>query len=212
MKKRSSIFGRKESNSDKPAWSDDCPKTSIIGEGHFWKKGHSIPRTWKRRDYKIRQDAMLFYFDNDRVGGSIDLGDISIVSGPDKNIANSGVGTECPIAADLNSVVDNKITEIVFDNKNSADHFCRLLIRVVQPSCVSNVEAFVKDFHWKEATRLLGADELDMDPDGDINMHREDTYNNNSAISWYDMTCIIILIICDSISCCCLYQCGPTVR
>lgn len=163
MKKRGSIFGRKNSGSGKPAWGDSGAM-EVVGEGHFWKKGQSLPRTWRRRDYKLREDAVLFYFDGDKLKGSVDVTDITLSPGQDKNLGRSGaapVGGDSAIAAELFSAVEDKTVELVFDGKASADKFCLLLMKVT--TSTTAVEKFVRDFHWLEANRLLGAEELEQD-------------------------------------------------
>lgn len=164
MKKRVSIFGRKESTG-KPPWGEDGGTLKVVGEGHFWKRGHTIPRTWRRREFKLREDAVLFYFDAGRLRGSIDVTDISLGAGLEKNLQKSGVmalGFHTPIAAELHSVYDEKTFEIVFDGKEAADRFCAMLMKVTVSA--ANVEQFVRDFHWREANRLLG--ELELEDDG----------------------------------------------
>lgn len=156
--KRNSIFWRKESTG-KPAWGADDNSLEIVGEGYFWKKGTSIPRTWRRRSYKIRKDAVLFYFDSGKLRGCLDVTDVQINTGSDKSHASiSGLDIVSPIAAELFSIYDNITLELVFDGKESTDRFCMQLMKVSISS--SNIEKFVRNFHWKEANRLLGDDEF----------------------------------------------------
>ena len=175
MKKRGSLFSRKNSGGGKPAWGDPNAM-AIVGEGYFWKKGQSLPRTWRRRDYKLREDAVLFYFDGDKLKGSVDVTDITLAPGQDKNLGRSGVttvGCEGAIAAEMFSVFEDKTVELVFDGKASADKFCLLLMKVTTSTTV--VEKFVRDFHWLEANRLLGAEELQDDVDDDDEARRGTT-------------------------------------
>lgn len=162
MKKRVSIFGRKDM-SGKPPWGEDGGVLETVGEGFFWKKGQSIPHNWRRRDYKLRSDAMLFYFDGGKLRGCADLTDISICAGNDKNADKAGAASQQAIPVDLFSVSESKNFELVFGGKDSTDAFCMQLMKVTANT--AGVEKFVRDFHWKEANRLLGEYEMDDEDD-----------------------------------------------
>jgi hypothetical protein len=72
-KKRTSIFGRSREGL-KPAYGESplgLPGEGAAGEGHFWKRGQNLPHTWRRREYKLREDAVMFYFDGDRLKGQV---------------------------------------------------------------------------------------------------------------------------------------------
>ena len=150
---------------------------SVVGEGCFWKKGQNIPRTWKRREYKLREDAVLFYFDGGKLRGSLDVTEISLSPGSDKNHGKSGAanfGCVNPVSADLCSKGEGKVFELVFETKEATDTFCRQLMAV--SISTANIEKFVRDFHWKEANRLLGEEDILLDSD-------EDTESRSATIT-----------------------------
>jgi hypothetical protein len=114
--------------------------------------------SWKKRIFKIREDAVLFYFEDNTCKGSIDFTECELKSGNDRNLEKSRVGesvADTAIPVDVRSTVDQKTTELVFETKENADAFCVLVSKVATKH---NVEEFVTDFHWKIANRGFGDD------------------------------------------------------
>ncbi len=144
--------------SAKPGWPEG-QSIAIVGEGFFFKnKAKNVISSWKKRSYKIRADAVLFYFEESTCKGSVDLTEFELSLGNDKNLDKKSISNEISadsaVCVELLSISEETKMELVFDSKASTDAFCMALTRV---SSKHNVEQFVTDFHWKEANRGTGA-------------------------------------------------------
>ena len=114
--------------------------------------------SWKKRSFKVREDAVLFYFEENTCKGSIDLTECELKSGNDRNLEKSRVSesaADTAIPVNIRSTIDQKTTELVFETKETADAFCVLVSKVATKH---NVEEFVTDFHWKIANRGFADD------------------------------------------------------
>ena len=151
------MFRRSRIPSTKPGWPEG-QGIAIVGEGYFFKNNaKNVISSWKKRSYKIRADAVLFYFEDSTCKGSVDLTEFELSLGNDKNLdkrsINSELSADLAVCLELLSLSEETKMELVFDSKSSTDAFCMALTRV---STKHNVEQFVTDFHWKEANRGAG--------------------------------------------------------
>lgn len=147
------IFYRNDLPDGKLSWGEGV-SLLIVGEGEFWKKGQRV-KNWKRRHYKVREDAMLFYFECAlqnrclKPKGSRSLSSVSFKIGVGTNLIESGAidfSVEDAVPVELTFGTEcNRFMEIVFDNLNDAKLFVLAVSKVTDshniPDFLSEVES-----------------------------------------------------------------------
>lgn len=107
----------------------------VLGEGEFWKKGQRV-KNWKRRQYRIREDGLLFYFEagKSKPKGGRDLSTVSLRIGRGTNLADSGavdfsVEEAVPVELRFDEQA-NRFMEVVFDSVSTCRMFALAVSKV----------------------------------------------------------------------------------
>jgi hypothetical protein len=114
-----------------------------VGNGMFWKRGTSY-KSWKHRRWEVHDNQQLFYIDiqssTNVVKGSVDISNVVIRDGPSDYTYQCGNPTPAQaskrISVTMESVVDNRELEIVFDLQ---DELVNFLVAVFTVSDTNNV-------------------------------------------------------------------------
>lgn len=178
------MFGRRTSVSDvnRDAVNGNAASTSAVGQGYFWKKGSAF-RSWKHRHYKIRENAILTYYDvkTDSSRGNFNIREIKISFGAMENVweleTEDGMTADA-IAIDIFSYSDIRNLELVLLSRNDVRVLCRSLAKVCSQH---NIMTFLDEFDNK-----FGPEEPAVDKIEDLaslNLSQSDNLITNPASS-----------------------------
>lgn len=156
--------------------------TSAVGQGYFWKKGSAF-RSWKYRHYKIRDTAILTYYDakTESSKGNFNIKEIKISFGAMENVweleTEDGMTADA-IAIDIFSYSDIRNLELVLLTRSDVRMLCRSLAKVCSQH---NVMAFLEEFDNKFGPEDSQVEKIEEQIS--LNLSQSDNLITNPALS-----------------------------